>query len=1041
LIYAFGEFELDEALLELRFRGCAQLVPPRVLKAMLHLIRHRTRAVSRDELAEVVWGGLAVSDAALSQAIMVARKITQDEGDQQRVIKTVRGYGFRFAAPVTERAQHTGPGLLTRGTARFDAPPPTSLAPARPTSLLGRDRELAELLAQLAHAEQGRGSLVFLEGEPGIGKTSLLDQLCVGASERGAQTFWGRCWEEGGAPAFWPFIQVLRAMLARFGADALRSWLDGEELLTLLPELAQKPLARAPASLVPLGSAQERFRVFDAMGRMLRRMAHALRDASNDAGPRTLLIALEDLHAADDASLQLLRFLTPDLRDAPLLLVATFRDLEVTPQGPLAALLGGPLENTRRLALSRLERHDVAMLVERLAGQAVAEPTVELLYQLSGGNPFLITELARCSKQELELSALSMLQMPERVARAVRRRTDGLPEPARSLVEVAAVVGHEVALAWLTRILDCTDQTLLAALEPALRTNILETAANSGGTRVRFSHALVRDMLYMELPLARRVSLHRRIGEALEASHGPDQLPLYELAHHFYLAVPEVGAPKAIDYALRAASQAEQAFAFDSAAALRDRAIDLSALPAADARLYELLLSAGSAWYRAGELDKACARFHRAAEHAGARTDGTRLALAVLSYARVRRALIVYDAQGVALIGPALAALGAGDTVLKASLLSYRSLTLDSFGSVAERDAATREAVEMARRLGNEPALMAALTLRRWLMSCALHPAQTRAIATELIALARAAGRSEPLLEGLFWRIQDHLELGDFAGAERDLVEYSALAESRRHMAHRYWALLLTAMMRTWCGRLAEAAEVVERARSLGQRIREPTASVLHAVQLWNIRVLQGAVAEAPEGLGLVFPGVAESYAARAFWLQIRVAEGRHEEARRLYDELARNDFADVPSDPFRRNVLACLSAGCVAFDDAARAAPLYELLVPDADVNVVVNWAWAFVGPVSRSLAHLALCMRDYERAALHFERALDQCAKSGARPLLATVQYEYAHTLERIPGARTGHAAQLLAAASQAAQELGIARSWPLAPALARTIHEGES
>lgn len=1032
VIYAFGEFELDDALLELRFRGRAQEVPPRVLKALLHLIRNRARAVSRDELAEAVWGGLSVSDAALSQAIMLARKITHDEGDQQRLIKTVRRHGFRFVAPVVEREPDAGL-----------APPPA--VPEQRASLFGRDRELVELVALLARAEQGQGSLVFLEGEPGIGKTALVEQFCVQASARGARVLWGRCWEEGGAPAFWPFIQVLRAMLAGCGADTLRSWLDGEsaDLLSLVPELAQNPLARASANALSLGSAQEKFRIFDGMSRVLRRMAHALhREELNGAtAGLVVVIALEDLHAADDASLQLLRFLTPDLREAPLLVVGTFRDLEVTPSGPLAALLGGPLENTQRLVLSGLDRRDVARLAERLAGHAVAAPTLQLLHELSGGNPFLVTELARCSEQELERSALSMLRMPERMARAVRRRVDGLPERTRTLLDVAAVLGREFALPLLRAVLGCNDEALLTAMDPALRAGILEPMPGSAGARVRFSHVLVRDATYGELPLAQRVSLHRRIGEALEASHGADQPPLYELAHHFFLAAPEGSASKAREYALRAASHAEQVFAFDSAASLRDRAIELSSsLPAAEGAIYDLLLGAGSAWYRAGELDKACTRFQRAAEHARTRDEGPRLAVAVLSYARVRRGFVVYDEQFLALVRPAIAALGPGDNVLKAMLLGYRSLAINSFGSVTEREASTLDAVEMARRLGHGHALMVALAVRRWLMSGAVHPAQTRSIATELIELARRADRHDHLLEGLFWRIQDHLELGDVELAENDLAEYDALSVSTRHMTHRYWSLLFRAMQRTWCGRFAEAEEIVERAWSLGRRIREPSATVLHAVQLWNIRTLQGATEDAPDVQALSVPD-GELYAARAFWLQIRVTQEHLDDARRLYDELARNDFADVPSDPLRRNVLACLSAGCVALDDRARAPKLYELLLPHADINVVATSSWAFVGPVSRLLARLALCMRDYERAALHFERALEQCANFGARPLLARLQYEYAHTLPLIPSAHAGYAAELLAEASRSAQELGIARTWPLPPALDRTDHQNDS
>jgi tetratricopeptide (TPR) repeat protein len=612
------------------------------------------------------------------------------------------------------------------------------------------------------------------------------------------------------------------------------------------------------------------------------------------------------------------------------------------------------------------------------------------------------------------------------MVRAVSRRLEGLPDATRALLEIAAVLGREFPLAALASVQSCPQPELLSDLDPALREGLVEPVPASAGARVRFSHALVRDALYGSLGLARRVFLHGQVGEALEACHRADQLPLYELAHHFYLAAPQGCAPKAIDYALRAARQAEQVFAFDSAASLRDRVFELScALPEPDAgTLCDLLIAAGHAWYRAGELEKATARYGRAADQARVHGDAARLALGASFYAKARRGFVLFDAYFVPLVRSALAALPAGDDVLKAKLLGFRCLAAGSLGPAAEREAATREALEMARRIGDPAAIRFALTLRRWLMAGALHPSETHLIATELIDRARRANEDDGVLEGLFWRLQDQLELGQAEPAARDFAEYGALAESERNMTHRYWALLFEAMQRSWRGELTQALELADRALAFGQRIREPMAAMIHAFQVWNIRDLLGTSDQPPDAIA----GLASlAHAApRALSLVVHLAQGRHDDARRLYEELARNDFADVAHDLFRRILLAAASAGCAAFDDRAHAKTLYELLAPDAELNVIGLSSWVFLGPVSQFLGRLAQCMHEYELAAQHFERALAQCASFGARPQLAILQYEYAQMLRGLPGARAGRAAQLLAQAERAAQELGMLR-WP--------------
>src|SRR6185295_1599161 len=186
---------------------------------------------------------------------------------------------------------------------------------------VGRAGELAELRAALAEACAGRGGLFLLIGDAGIGKTRLSEELCNAAAQHGALAVWGRCWEDGGAPAFWPWVQAFRSLAATFDDDSLRRALGdaAAQVAVLAPELvARVGGPAAPGQASELESPHERFPLFDAATRFLERLA----------AQQPLVLVLDDLHAADEPSLLLLEFLARDLRNAAVLVIGTYREVE-----------------------------------------------------------------------------------------------------------------------------------------------------------------------------------------------------------------------------------------------------------------------------------------------------------------------------------------------------------------------------------------------------------------------------------------------------------------------------------------------------------------------------------------------------------------------------------------------------------------------------------------------------------------------------------------------------------------------------------------
>ena len=418
------------------------------------------------------------------------------------------------------------------------------------TPLVGRARELVLLDDRLAAAHRGAGYLVLVAGEPGIGKTRLAEELASVAGEHGARVLWGRCYEGEGAPVYWPWVQILRAHVRERDPAVLRAELGAgaAEIAQLVADVRDRlPDLSAP---VPAEPAHARFRLFEAITTFL----------CNAAATRPLVLILDDLHWADTPSLRLLQFLRHELRTSRLLVLGTYRDSEVDQGHPLTETLVALAREptTTRIHLPGLGAADVARIIEHVAGSTASEALVAAIADQTEGNPFFVTELARLiaddRSQRDDDGVPRLLVLPQSVREAIGQRLRHLSPACHRLLTVAAVLGREFGLAELARADDLAAEPLLDVLAEAETARVIAAA---GMGRYRFSHALIREALYEHVPTARRIRLHRQVGEALEGLYAADIEPhLAELAHHFVQAAP-VGDPgKAVTYARRAGDRA-----------------------------------------------------------------------------------------------------------------------------------------------------------------------------------------------------------------------------------------------------------------------------------------------------------------------------------------------------------------------------------------------------------------------------------------------------------------------------------------------------
>jgi DNA-binding SARP family transcriptional activator len=916
------------------------------------------------------------------------------------------------------------PSLQPPNRSEAEAAPLEGVSDADAAPFVGREHEQRELLRGLDDALSGQGRLFLIGGEPGIGKSRLLDQLTGRARECGADVLVGRCWEAAGAPAYWPWVQVLRACLRDRDAEVLRGQLGrgAADIAQILPELKELyGELPAPPSSDPEGA---RFRLFEAAASFLHAAALA----------RPLLIVVDDLHAADAPSLLLLQFLADGLADAHLLVIGAYRDVDPSLRDPLAETVAELRRKsvTCSLRLIGLSEADVASFVSLATGLDPTRQLVGALHRATDGNPLFVGEVVRLLTSEEALESITDAEswrrmVPEGVKAVIRRRLQHLSNNCRLVLVLASVLGREFDLVALESVSEVSGDQLLAVLDEAARERVVTDVPGQPG-RMRFAHALIRETMYDELTPGRRVQLHRRVGDALEELYADNLEPhLAELAHHFYESARPAVAGKALAYARRAAERSLRLLAYEEAARLYLVSLRiLERMESPDEALRcELLLALGDAYARAGNTASSKQSYREAARLAEALHLPDQLGLAALGYGgRVSWEVFRDDEHLAPLLERALAALGDEDSTLRVRLLARLAggPLRDSAADPARRLSLRAQALEMARRIGDPATLAYALS---GYLSSDLSPASTREClkrAEELVRVALEAGDAERAVEGHTEHLDASIELGDLAAAHSDLEAMTVLADELRQPAQRWLVAVNRPVFALLEGRFEEAEKLITEARFIGEQVQSWSAAASYGLQLYLLRREQGRLDEVEQ----LVRDAAANYPTYPIWrcvLTNVLAElGATAEARAEFEALAAHEFSGLPFDE-EWDVSLCLLAEVAArLGDGERAATLYELLLPYAD-RVAFSYPEISMGPVSRLLGVLASTCRKYDDAAGHFENALAISERIGARPWFAHTQEDHAHMwAARRDAGDAEKARTLLDSAQSTYRELGM-------------------
>jgi DNA-binding winged helix-turn-helix (wHTH) protein/tetratricopeptide (TPR) repeat protein len=1042
VIYVFHNCELDDNRYELHRNGAAIKIEPKVFNVLAYLIEHRNRVVTKDELKATLWPSKFTTDDALGRCVMEARKAVQDNGAQQQVIKTLRGRGYQFVAPLVERADAAANDDVLRESQSPNAEVETLLGHRHGDVLVGRQREIKALQVGLADAVAGRGRLVLLVGEPGIGKTRLAEEFATYAYQHNVRVLIGRCYEGEGAPAFWPWIQIVRSYVRTREPAALQAVMGSgaADIAAVVPAVQQQLPDVSPTPA--LESKQAQFRFFDSFTTFFKTVATE----------QPLLLMLDDLHWSHPSSLLLLQFLARELQDARILVVGTYSALALGQRHPLMHTLGGLVRTgmSQHLTLRGLSEQDVAQFMESTTGQQPPEALVTLVHRKSEGNPFFVKEIVRLLDSEGHLwgstvGASGDLTLPQEVHEVIGRRLAFLSPPCARVLSMAAVIGREFDLDVLEPLSDLSGDLLLTVLEEAVTTHLVEEVPGTVG-RYRFTHTLIHETLYDRLMTVRRVQVHGQIGTMLEALHkAKPESHLDEIAYHFCEAAAS-GADdivlKAIDYAVRAGKQDTTMLAYEDAVEHYERALRVleRRQPVDEGQRGELLLALGAAQMRAGDTLQAWTTLQHAADLGKRLESPELLARAALSLSSDIAAGGVVsgfvDAPRADLLEEALYAIGEADSTLRAGVMSRLAVTLYYTADAARAVTLSQQAIDMAARLDDTAAQLEALNSRHWTLFGPEHLEDQLAVATAMVRLAETAGDREMALLGHRWRLIDLLALGDMAAVEAESATYARLTDELRLPYYRASTTLFMAMRALLAGRFEEGEGLMRQALAVGQQAQPEHATQAFRLQMFYLRAQQGRLQELEDdvkGYAAQSPGLPGWRCALAL---LYSELDRKAEARSVFADLAMHDFTDLPRNGYWLIGMAYLAQICAYLGDARRAAMLYALLHPYAGRNALVG-SVACYGSVSHCLGLLAVTQRRWEHAIEHFEAALAMHLRLEAFPLVASTQHAYAAMLlARGQRGDRQKALTLLAPVLETARDLGMRRLVEKAEALQHQV-----
>ena len=870
----------------------------------------------------------------------------------------------------------------------------TSAQPVERTPFVGREAESVELSRLLDRMLTGQGGLVLLGGEPGVGKTRLAREVMTAARQRGCFCLTGHCYEMEGAPPFMPFVEITEESV-RLVPQAVRAAMGdlAAEIAAMAPSLRRVYRDIPPPPDVP--PDQLRRLIFGAFLEYLQR--------ASQKSPGVFL--LDDLHWADEPTLQLLLHLAPHLASMRILTLGTYRDVELDVKRPFAKTLESLLRQrlATRMTLRRLNQSGVHDMLSEMSGSPAPSGLAKVVFQETEGNPFFVEEVYQHLREEGKLFDSSgawkmdlrvdSIEVPEGVRLVIGRRLDRLGETARKVLTAAAVIGRTFPLDLLQAVVDAPEDEVLDAIEETERAQLIAADAGQRTLRYGFVHELIRTTLIAGLSLPRRQRLHLRIADTLERLRATAlESHASVLAHHLYQAGAAADTGRTARFLLLAGRRALGAGAFEETLEITDNLLGLE-LAHDDPPLGRALEQRGEALSGLQRYGEAADAFDRAlTTYGGCHDDaGIERAARGASNSEIWRGRM---SEGMPPLTRGLAAISPNATRERDLLRAWLAAARATAGHADEAwealedgrpDAPVEPELECRRLLG--------------LSFCRRLSAEFEASAADsrrVLGLIRSEAlwdRSDALVNLLYCEYM----LGRFDACDALLPDIDAAARKSGHSGAAWLATRVRSNMR-----FLRTGDIREFLAQAEQSLEAPQFRYIVRTYVGLSRFYLGDVDQGLEQLEMVITEQPSGH-----YLQ-GLPEGNLFAALTLAGETRRAEaliapVTDLLPIPKRRNLqgrflaIDGLVTGLTVLGDRARCGQLYPL-AEDYILTGAVS-ATMTVGPSSPQLA--AALAADAAgltaRAREHFETALRQARDVPLRALQPMVLYWYGRAMSR--------------------------------------------
>jgi tetratricopeptide (TPR) repeat protein len=860
---------------------------------------------------------------------------------------------------------------------------------------VGREAELRQLQSAFDGAMSGQGALLIVVGEPGIGKTALCEQLSTYVTLRGGRTLVGHCYEEGSLSLpYLAFVEALRSYVLSREIKDLRKELGtgAADLARIVSEIRE----RLKIKLQPPSDPDEaRYRLLQAVTSFL----------SNAATVQPLLVVLEDLHDADKGTLDMLTYVSRNLVGTRLLIVGTYRDVEVDRSHPLSAALAElrRVSTYGRVLLRGLNADEVRQMLWSLTGEDLPWGFAEAVHRQTEGNPLFVQEVVRYLAEEglvtreeghwrPTMETPLAMSIPEGLRDVIGKRLSLLSPECNQLLSVAAVIGREFALNTLKKVANLKENIFVNAIKEAVKLSVLEERSQVSLVRYRFTHAFFRQTLYEEMIAPQRLQLHQQVARSLETQYAkrPEEHAA-ELAEHFSQSTNPTDLKKAIAYGEMAAQRATSVYAFGEAVRLLEQALKVQRVldPGDREKVCDLLMALADSVRDTGQPWRALNReLPEAFSLAEALGDKRRAARACFW------ALVALELEGGFMPQVWSSPEAAGwteradryaepGTAERAWADLYLGLVRFNTG---EGVALMSRGLDLARNLGDPDVFWYATGMWLYYAEAPQRAIERLRLAEELVASPRAGLSIRPVTYGLTFVGLAFLDWGQRQRAEETWNEYQEIAERSGSVILRLKSTMYDGVWAAVDGRIKEAEQTARRILAIGEEVRLTELAALCAyLTSYRPWLLLGKAEEALQFVTTSFP----SPSAQALCL---AHLGRDTEAAGILERfvIARPGIGSAEDETWAAEDIMYLEAAVLV--EHREAAGLLLGRFADSFSPFV---SFGTLTCTTRHLGAAAALLGRYDEARKYYQEAIKVCSEMPCRPELALTQLQLAEPL----------------------------------------------